>query len=368
MLPPGAFAVVLLVNGLQILLPAPAFVTDGRVWAPARPVLERLGYDVRWEAEAKLLTAAAAQGEYSWPVVAGDAPPAVPPAGPVLGWHHGAIVYLPLSSLRSRGAAVSYDPVLRVAEVRSVGLEAVDLSVAALLGDPLRWLGRRIRLCGEYLGWSPYRYSYATMDCSGLPAGAFVLRDEGGAIFCDPSGMSPPARASLATAGAELGPLTPYSPLGRRIAVVGVPQMRADGRPLFVVTTLEALTGVQGLTCLLQFDRNVYAPGERLTGCLVIANPQPIPVEVPLHPGGVMLTVAGPSGTITVLAVSSPGISTSQGLLTVAVGERIQVPFAWSIPSAAFTGVYWVSALVGEGLAAYPAPVDVAAPPGSGDE
>ncbi|NPV46308.1 MAG: hypothetical protein HPY69_05095 [Armatimonadetes bacterium] len=367
MLPPGAFAVVLLVNGLQVLLPAPAFVMDGRVWAPARPVLERLGFEVRWDAETGLLSALSPAGTRSWPVVAADLPPAVPPDGPFVGWRHVSTVYLPLASLRSDQLAVSYDPAARVAEVRLNGVVATDVSLAALLADPVAWVGRRVRLCGEYLGWSPYRHSYATVDRNGLPAGCFVLRNDTGAIFCDPGGVSSPVRASLATTTGEMPPLTPYAPLGRRIAAVGALRMRADGRPIFAVSALETLTGVQGLTCLLHLDRRVYAPGERATGVLVIVNPGAGPVEVPLQPGGPTLTVASPDQTATVIGVSSPDMTVSEGRLALAAGEQLLIPFAWSIPTGAVTGVYWVSAHVGDGLAAYPAPVEVAAPLGSPD-
>jgi len=40
-------AVVLLLNGVQVNMPAPALLMDGRAWVPLRAIAERLGYEVQ---------------------------------------------------------------------------------------------------------------------------------------------------------------------------------------------------------------------------------------------------------------------------------------------------------------------------------
>jgi len=211
-----------------------------------------------------------------------------------------------------------------------------------------------VRLSGEYLSWSPYPQSYATADPAGLPPGCFVLRNEGGAIYCDPTGAAPPARASLGALGADMPALTPYAPIGRRIAVSGAPRLLPDGRPLLALNRLEALSGLPGVTCLVRFERESYLPGERLRGTLTVANPSSGTVTAPLLVGGPVFTIASPEGDISLSVLEAPGLA-QEGSLRLNSGERVEIPFAWAIPDTATPGVYSVTAQLTEGLAAYPA-------------
>lgn len=364
MLPPGAFAVVLLVNGLQIFLPAPALVTRGRVWVPARSVLERLNLRVSWDAQARTVTVGDAGEARTWQVEGGGMPPDLPTGDALVGWHSGAAVYLPLAGLRSDRLSVQYDPATRVAEVRSIGGEAEEASLAAILADPLHWLGRTVALSGEYLGWSPYPYCYATTDRTGLPAGSFVLHNEGGAIYCVAPARPAPERASLGTVGTDMLPLTPYAPRGRRMSVSGTLHLRPDGRPLLRLNSLEPLTGLPGVTCMVCIERGLYGPGDRVRGTVILGNHGATPLTAPALPGGPVLTIASPDGAVVLQPISTPETAMGESVLTLEGGEHIEVTFAWDISRGAAMGTYRLTAQVADGLTAYPVSFRVSTQPG----
>jgi len=106
MLPMGALAVALLLNGVQIVLPAPAFVDQGRTWAPARAVFERLGHKVQWNAAVQSMAIQ----------LPGHAVVLQPGAAPILDGHPlrtdlaarmvGGTIYLPLLSRLQLGLRV----------------------------------------------------------------------------------------------------------------------------------------------------------------------------------------------------------------------------------------------------------------------
>jgi hypothetical protein len=243
MLPPGAFAVALFISGAQIMLPAPAFVEQGRVWAPGREVLVRLGCPVRWDTARRALVAM--RGEET--LVFAEVPPPWPtPATPAearFARRVGNLLYLPLIALRACGLRPTWEAGRRRVVIRDP--TPVPVSLAAILYNPAQWLDRTVLLSGDYLGWDSYPFCYATAGGPPVSSGDWVLRTEDGALYCTPD-LSPtplPAQAGLAPAQPAAPLLTPYSALGRRLSVTGIVALTPAGTPYLRHGAVSLLTG-----------------------------------------------------------------------------------------------------------------------------
>jgi hypothetical protein len=365
MLPAGARAIVLLLGGVQVWLPGPAFVEQGRVWFPARAVLERIGYRVRWDGARREVQIS--EGGSPAALVLSEQQAAVTAEGSLASRRVQGLVYAPVVALRPLGIAFRYDGAARTVEILGQQAEPTPGSLSAILADPPSWTGRLVELSGEYLGWSPYPFCFPTASLTGAPVGDFVLRNEGGAICCHIVPSPSPPRSSLGAVGSERPPLTPYESIGRRLVLVGTLRLAADGRPELACRSVRRPTGIAGLTCLLRFDRTSYRPGQQATGTLIVANPDPTAVELPLGSSSVQLTIAAPDGDTMVTRVVLDGLTGHAAVWRLGPEQRRSIACAWTIPAQAASGEYRAVAQVTEGLQSYPAAFRVDRPPSPGD-
>jgi hypothetical protein len=244
MLPAGAFAVALFLNGIQIIMPTPAFVQEGRVWAPGRVVLERVGCKVRWQPSPRGMVVTREGQRLTFAEVSPPWPVPKSPAEALYARREGGLLYVPLLALRNLGVEVSWDGGARRALIED--LRNAGSSLATVLADPVRWLGRVVTLTGEYLGWDAYPACWATAQGQPVGGGDWVLGNEDGAIYCTPGPpISAGGQAGLAAAPSPRPPLTPYSALGRRLKVSGQVQLAPWGAPYVQYDAVETVGGAQ---------------------------------------------------------------------------------------------------------------------------
>jgi hypothetical protein len=362
MLPAGAVAVVLLVNYVQIMLPAPAFVQQGRTYAPARVVLQRLGYEVRWDPATRAMVVSGEGVTASFPE---GAAPTV--QGQLLdeslsARRVGDIFYLSLSALRGLGLRVHWEDSAKRAEISALGGRgaAQRVPLGFILADPVAWRGRAVTLTGEYLGWSAYPFSFATREGSPGRLGDWVLRNEDGAIYCS-ADLQPPASERPTLAGEAPTPfaLTPYQPLGRRLTVTGLVRLSPAGTPYLEYQRLAPLAGAEGMLCLVEMDRHSYRPGGTLVVTLRLANTTGQRVVVRARGGRYSLSVGTPDDKLHMVHENLPALLSAEDQLQIEAGQDVTLVSSWQLPPTAIAGTYRVVARLGEGVSSYPAPFTV---------
>jgi len=351
MLPVGALAVAVLLNGVQIVLPAPAFVAQGRTWAPARAIFQRLGHKVQWDPAFLAMTiqlpGQPAVFQIGSPPTRGGQPMRTDLAARRVE----GTVYVPLLALRELGLRVHWDTAARqviLAAQRGSG----RANLAAILGDPPAWDGEEVTLTGEYLGWTPDRFSFTTKQGPPVSSGDWVLHNEDGSIYCSPGAAkaAPVAAASLSPVTSPLPALTPYAALGQRFAVTGTVRLTHQAIPYLEFTRLSRPVGLAGLTCRLVLSRQQYEPGQTLSYSLLIANPHPIRVALG-GPWEALVSIVAPEGNMFVFKQSLPvKTNESAGLLA---GEEISVPGTWVLPPEAASGDYWIVARLSDDVGTY---------------
>jgi len=239
-------AVVLLLNGVQINMPAPALLLGGRAWVPLRAVAERLG--CRVEAAGGLATV---EGRGMRLEVAEAR-------------RIGAVTYVPARWFEKLGAAVAYDAAAKTVSMTAVlpaekgtGETTVDQKplLARILDDPAAWADRAVEVRGECLGWRA-RHLFPPLSF-GPPRtrSDWVLRGDGGALYC--TGRIPPDMTSR---------------LGQRIEVRGIVRLAGKGWPYLEVLTVEPMRGREGLCCCLTTDRADYGPTDSVVLRLLVRN------------------------------------------------------------------------------------------------
>ena len=357
MLPVGALAVAVLLNGAQILLPAPAFVEQGRTWAPARAILQRVGHKVRWDPAQQAMTvelggklAVFALGEV--PTLDGQPLPTELGARRVEG-----TIYVPLQALRALGLRVMWDEGGKQVLLRApLGLAAPTL--AAILADPLAWSEQEVSLVGEYLGWNPYRFSFATRGGPPVSSGDWILHNEDGALYCSPGPVTPdkPTTASLSQITSPLPAFTPYAALGQRLSVTGTIKLTRQAVPYLEFARVSRPTGLAGVTCRLVLDRLQYRPGETVTWRVQIANPQATRVSLE-GAAELLVSVADPEGSIFVVK-RSLSAKTKEGNC-LAPSEEIALEGSWELPATAAGGTYMILGRLSDQLGTYRRHFDV---------
>lgn len=351
MLPVGALAVAVLLNGVQIMLPAPAFVDQGRTWAPARAIFQRLGHKVQWDPALQAMTlhlpGRPAVFQIGLPPTFGGQPMRTNLAAQRVG----GTVYVPLLALRELGLRVHWDTAAR--QVILAAQRVTDAaSLAAILADPPTWNGEEVTLTGEYLGWTPDRFSFATKPGPPVSSGDWVLHNEDGSIYCSPGPVpaAPLASASLTPVTSPLPALTPYAALGQRFAVTGTVKLTRQAIPYLQFTRLGRPTGAAGLTCRLILSRQQYEPGQTLAYSLQVANPHPTRVPV-AGAWEALISIVAPGGDMSVFKQSFPRKTTDASEL--AAGQELTVPGTWVLPTDAASGDYWVAARLNDDVGTY---------------
>ncbi|MCE5237039.1 hypothetical protein LLH23_00925 [bacterium] len=345
MLPAGAFAVVLMLGGAQVMLPAPAFVQQGRVWAPAREVLQRLGYHVRWQPSPRALIATRDSQSLTFP----ELPPPWPTPTTADEARYvrrlGNLLYLPLLALRALDLRTTWDAGARRVTIRDPA--PMPVTLATILNSPAQWLDRTVTLAGEYLGWDAYPFCYATRPGPPVASGDWVLGGADGAIYCTPAPIAATfTRTGLATVQPAGPVLTPYAALGRRISVTGRVALAPSGVPYLRHESVTWVTGRAGVSCELVLNQQARAAGERLGWELVIHNPGPTILVLP-QSKEMLVSVAAPGGALYVSKQSLPDETTLREL---APEAEQRLPGAWPIPTDAPAGTYAITVSLAEGL------------------
>ena len=345
MLPAGAFAVVLMLGGAQIMLPAPAFVEQGRVWAPAREVLQRVGCKVQWQPQARAFAATRAGRTLSFP----DTPPPWPtpltPDQACYARRLGNLLYIPLLALRALGLQAAWDAPERRVVIRDETPTPTPL--AAILSDPMEWLDRTVVLTGEYLGWDSYPFCYATRAGPPVASGDWVLSTDDRAIYCTPQpAPAQTARTGLTAAQSSAPVLTPYDALGRRVTVTGRVALAPSGVPYLRHESVALVTGAAGVSCELVLNQQACAPGDQLGWELVIHNPGPGSLSLRL-PEQMLLSVAAPGGQ---LYVSKQSVLLKTLAPPVPAQDERRLYGEWRVPADAPMGTYSIIVSLDEGL------------------
>ncbi len=260
-MPAGAVAVILLLNGLQIGLPQPAFVAQGRAWVPARSVLVAADCRVEYLAERNCL------------VVSGHGPTATIrlDSGQVsLGEQSRTLddpprqlngtLYLPAGFFKLIGMGMQWD-----AESKSLRLQTrrrfpVSVTVRQLKDDPFQYLGRCVRVLGEYAGPPPagqsdwrLRDRYELMPC----------------VFGE-------------TGAAAAAPRLPLGlPCGYRVEVVAIVRMSKAATLYLDLLQIQQPAGLAGLSCVVSTARAGYRPGEPVLIEVELSNHTEHGIELP---------------------------------------------------------------------------------------
>ena len=351
MLPAGAFAVALFLNGIQIMLPAPAFVQQGRVWAPGREVLVRLGCHVRWQADTRTMVAVSNGQQLSFAEATPPWPVPATPADALYARREGNLLYVPLLALRNFGVKTTWDSSARC--VRVDNPRGTGSSLAAVLSDPIAWLGRPVQLTGEYLGWDSDPFCYATAPGQPVGSGDWVLANADGAIYCTPGPTAArPAVTGLASAArSPLPQLTPYQALGRRLTVGGRVMLATSGVPYLQFDQVTAPVGAAGVTCRLVLDRQECLAGQALGFTFVIYNPGPTELTLP-RPDTLSISVAAPGAILHMQEQSLVGLTITD---VVPAGGEQEISGRWQIPPDAPAGTYAIIARLTDTLSTHAA-------------
>lgn len=239
-------AVVVLLNGVQINMPAPALLLDGRAWVPLRAMAERLGYRVEVSGGGV--------------VVEGKGLRMMPAETHRIG----ALTYVPARWFEKLGAKVVYNAVARTVSLTAAlsgevesGQEAVPEAplIARIIKDPAAWADRTLTIRGECLGWRARSLFPALAFGPPRTRSDWVLRGDGGALYC--TGRMPPEMNSK---------------IGQRLDVHGTVRLAGDGWPYLEVVALNRVPGREGLCCCITTDAVTYDPTQAIAMRLLVRN------------------------------------------------------------------------------------------------
>jgi hypothetical protein len=221
--------VALFINGIQAILPAPAFVEGATSWVPARAVLERLGCEVLWAGPKSALLAHAPGGRM-FVFVAKSGPQghaSLAATSSFMYKNEQTIIYISASDCAAVvGGAATWSRELRRVFITSPALLASapsPLSVSDVAAVGPEGFGKTYLVNGAYGGWHEPTPSSAVMRRQATPEApqAWVLSDGRASVQC----------ANAQNAGEPLR----FSPFGER------------GTPLQVLATAEPADDCPGL-------------------------------------------------------------------------------------------------------------------------
>jgi hypothetical protein len=233
----GAVAIVLLVNGLQIGLPQPAFVQDGSAWVPARAVLTAAGYEVRWEQEGNYILLLGADPpatiylERSEVLIGELSERLTPPPRRVNG-----TFYLPATFFRLLAFEVQWEPEAKTLRLRKHAQKPRAVTISELIDEPLAYLGQRVQLACEYVELP----GPGKRDC--------LVQDRKQTIRCILPASGPGASPGETIRGA----------IGVRINVIGRVKLSKFGSIYLDILELHQANGGAALSCVLNTDRARY--------------------------------------------------------------------------------------------------------------
>lgn len=307
----SAVAVIVLLNGLQIGLPAPAFVDDGRTWFPARAVLTAAGIQVTHQPDHdRVIIGEDARLIINLPDLTVRSPTEAPQISPTSARRGDGRLYLPASVLRELGLHIGWDNASKTLSITSKTAGDPTLAISAILDAPLRYLGTRLTTTGEHIGQCPG---------SVIPPGDRVFwRLQG------PSKNIPYTHSDRA--GLQTAPLKE----GRRIAVTGRLRMARNSFVYLVADRVSMLQGSGALSVSVSAARRAYNPGETM---LLISRAENLLDKTIATENPPSLVITDPRNRkvhTCPLAVPSP----------LRPGERWRAEKTWTIPRQAIEGRY----------------------------
>jgi hypothetical protein len=345
-------ALVLMLNGVQVDLPTPAYLVGENAFVPARAVFEKLGYPVAWN-PAQGGELSISKGSAHFTLVLGSnvlgmpGPMAVPL--PAASRMIGNVFYVPVRAVSLiTGAATAWDAAHLTVSLNTtnppmpVRGEPVSTNLGQILSDPPAWAGRLVLVRGEYTGWQADPYGPATSQGPPVTRSDWALADATGSIYCSASG---PAGI----------PFSPLGDLGRRVDVTGVVALSDKGCPYLQVTGLAPLTGLEGLTRFVTTDRRAYQPGDTVHIGMLVANPGEESLMVNTNSGKTydfqVLNAEGEvvwawsQGKVFTMALQSRELK---------AGEKYTVTAEWTVPANLPAGPYHVRGELNAELRSYP--------------
>ncbi|MCX7597700.1 MAG: BsuPI-related putative proteinase inhibitor [Armatimonadetes bacterium] len=252
-------AVVALVNGVQINMPAPALLLEGRAWVPLRAVVQRLGYRVE-----------VGGGQV---VVEGRGVRLMPPETRKIG----AVTYVPARWLEKLGAKVAYNPAKRTVSLSAAlsggqasggAAEGEKPLLARIIEDPAAWADQAVTVRGECLGWRARPLFPALAFGPPRTRSDWVLRGDGGALYC--TGRLPADMTSK---------------IGQRLDVQGTVRLAGRGWPYLEVVAMSRVSGHEGLCCCLTTGAATYGLTDNIALRLLVRNDGDEPVELKFPSG-----------------------------------------------------------------------------------
>jgi hypothetical protein len=235
----AAVALVLLLNGVQVHLGAPALRVDGMASVPLRPICECVGLSVQATSDSSAVVVSGPRGQ-QWRVGLREH---LTTARSLSGTKLDGVVYVPARALaEALGGSCRWDGAALLLDLQipwQGGAPAVSL--ARLRGDALAWRGRVVEVTGRaQRGWATSGAS--SWDASGpteldLGDGGRLLR------------VARPAGIELA------------APPGERVTARGRAGLLSDGTPWVQASGAEGLGG----SVALEVDREACEGGGEAT-------------------------------------------------------------------------------------------------------
>ncbi len=271
-------AVIVMLNGVQIWLPRPAFILSNQVFIPAREIFQRMGWTVKWQ-EADKSFVLSAPGQETAVVRIGDPVVRVGQrteklsAAPL---QRNGISYVPAQAVQIvTGATLAWDNEHKALDIQYTlpGMPPVTTPGQLAEEGPAQ-IGREVVVIGEYMGWHADPLDPLVSQGPPRTRSDWILRSVDGSIYCV-------ATSEMESAVA----LSPVEDTGRRIKVTGSVAIARDGFVYLVPRHVEALQGLAGLTRYVQSNRMSYRNGETAVFTLHVANPNPEPVQITFRSG-----------------------------------------------------------------------------------
>jgi hypothetical protein len=249
-------AVILMLNGVQLFLPAPALMLGGKAWAPLRPVAQRLGFSI------DLLS-----GNRVFADRAGKHIPVTDQKR-----LHGT-TYVPVRFFEKLGAAVTFDAAAHLVSLAAVFPESSPPAKAPaaiksgpllsfIISDPAPWANREVVLPGEFLGWRASPLWPALRFGPPVSRSDWVFRADGGAIYC--TGQVP---------------AKPLQDVGLRLQITATVRLAKKGWPYLDVASCSRAEAKESLCCYVTTDRTTYTAGQTPRAHLLVRNDGATPLS-----------------------------------------------------------------------------------------
>jgi len=359
-----AIAIVLMINGVQIDLPAPALLIGDYAYVPARAVFEYLGYEVRWDAASRHLQVRSDPATGYWLTVGekevrqeslGSAVVHAYATLPVAPRIINGYLYVPVRAVVAiTGAEAKWD-----AEARAVSLittptgKPTQVNLGQIISNPPAWAGKLVRVEGEYLGWSGGAWGPATSQGPPVSRSDWMIRDATGTLYC----VRGPQK-DRESAGEALSPLRDQ---GRRLEVFAVVALADQGFPYLQVTEMRLLEGIEGVTCYLTTDRLTYQPGDTLAMQMKVENPNLEPVVLRFTSGKTYdFVVADIEGNVIWHWSRGKMFTMALQRRELKPGEGYTVTEKWTLPPDLRPGLYRLRGEVNREVQSYPVTIQVA--------